>query len=407
MKANGVQLDLSAGRVFGFDTHSHSKDYTNKRFVNDEGQLDASYLYFRLAAPADQRGLLASMPLHTAGGPDCRGVAIVARWIRSYDKTMTPAALDAFVPPEACTPDTALNAGTFSWTPEDFTTLPGQGYQPRRADWADPTTGMSEVYRNLRIDSGLAALLAKEYPVDFWQAKPECQFPEVTLPPAEQRPWMLTRDGTPKQPFGQLYKVTPGAWFFTTTCSKCHGNQADGKGELAGDFSAAGVQVADLADGLFGKGGRNLELFDQPEGHGGRINLAPNYLVWMAMEGTRINVPPQLEKYLGKHRAQMLKQIKDRCQRQIKTSPMASSSRFNEHDLFRELCLYGNAPVDTPEIQFDPNTDLPINPAAQDAWLNRGAYNAGFAIFTYLRQAATSGRWLVHQTECEKEYPKR
>ncbi len=410
MKTNNVKLNLTAGEIFRFNTKTRSKDYSNRYFVDNEGDLAKSYLYFRVSAPHEQQGLLSPMPLHTAGGPDCKALTLLGKWIQTYNKNLTPAQIEAFKPAEKCTPNDQLNAGAFPWIEEDFTGGDSANYVPRRQDWADTATGMPAAYRALTLSPELKKIIETPYPVAYWEAKPECRFPAVDLPAAERRPWMVDDAGQPTQPFGELYTATPGAWFFTTTCSKCHGDKGAGDGQIGRSlaiWSGGEVRVANFMSGMFGNAGRNLATFDvagQTDAAGGPQNLAPQYLIWMAMEGTKINVPPQAEKYLGKHKAQMLRQIKERCSRMIPTSPKASSPRFAEHEIFRDICLAGNLPADTPEIQFDPNTDLPANPAAHEAWLDRGALNAGWAIYQYLHDRGARGLWQPRQSECEKEY---
>jgi len=406
MKNQNVQLNLSAGQLFHFNTETHPKDHSDQRFVDHNGSLERSVLYRRLAAAKEELGFDNGMPLHTPGGPDCHGVTLIGRWVRSFDSTATPAQLDNFAPPEKCTESNALNSGDFDWTEQDFTGAAG-AFHPRRGDWADPINGMPQSYRDLRLSAGLKALIEKPYPVDFWQVKPECKFPKYPgpagLPASAQRPWMLAARGLPKQPWNQLYYSTPGAYYFTTTCSLCHGKRGTGDGAIGRQlavWSGGSVVVADFLHGMYGEGGANLKVFDQSI-RGKTVNLAPNYLIWMAMEGTKIKLPPQAAPYLGTHGAQMLLQIKERCSRQIPTSPKNSSARFKDNDMFREVCAFDNQPVTAPEIQYDKETALPVNVEAQEKWLNKAAINAGWAIFEYLKSSTIKNQWQPAQSECE------
>ena len=59
-------------------------------------------------------------------------------------------------------------------------------------------------------------------------------------------------------------------------------------------------------NGLFGNDGQNFQVFDLMT-NGMSRNFAGNYFIWMAMEGTKVEFPPQVRRYLGEHQAQMLK----------------------------------------------------------------------------------------------------
>lgn len=409
MQTHKVKLNLAAGQIFRFNTHMASKDFSNRKFVDHLGRLDQSYLYFRFAAPPEQQGLLTPMPLHTHGGPDCRGATLIGRWIMSFDPSASPDAIEAFAPKETCNQQVDLQTGPIAFTPEDFTVGADGSYAPRRLDWSDMETGMPRSYRELQLDDQLTAIIDREVAVDWFHDKSTCRFPDEDLAEAERKPWMVKPDGSPKRPWGQLYRSTPGAWFFSTTCSKCHGDEGAGDGEIGralAQWSGGEVRVADLRNGMFGGDGRNRRAFDVSDGAAGVVNLAPQYLIWMAMEGTRINIPPQAERFLGKHKAQMLRQIKDRCARFIPSSPKASKPHFNDHEIFRDICLHDNLPVDAPEIQYDPATELPVDGVAQDRWLDKGALNAGWAIYRHLEKSATQGQWPARQNECEKVYPR-
>lgn len=411
-------LRLDDGALFQFTPAdrnlNQSRFFSNKFLVNLSGALDTSHLFERFAGSRAQLGFASSMPMHSAGGPDCRGATLLARWIKTYDLTMTPAEVAVFDPKVPCTADDAVAGGSYPWVIDDPTIADPGSYRPRRNDWPSLETGMPERYRALTEDPGLKAIVERKIPVDWWRddpAAPLCSFPVVDLPADQRRPWMI--DPTthePKQPLGEVFAATPGAWFFLNTCSKCHGDSGDGKGDIADRLRAASggeVDVASFKDGMFGDTGRNLSRFllDPGDGGGAR-SYAPNYMIWMAMEGTNINVPPDAAPYLGTHRAKMLMQIRDRCSYLIPTSQRAMTPNHGQYEIFRDVCLYQNLPVDTPEIQYDPDDGLPVNQEALDRWLDRGAFNAGFAIFSYLRDAYANGSWQVRQGECSKVYPR-
>jgi hypothetical protein len=257
---------------------------------------------------------------------------------------------------------------------------------------------MPERYRQLVLSDSLKAISSKDYPVGYWNKKPQCRFPTAVLPPEQQRPWMLKEDGSAKRPFGEVYRTTPGSWYFRTTCFKCHGERADGNTGLARgllNWSGGSVRVANLIDGLFGNAGKNQKEFEVKD-----QNLAGNYLIWMAMEGTRVQFPPEASNFIGKHGAQMLNQVREKCLRQISIEK-ASSPKIPDHEIFREVCFSGNKSPDDPSLQFDPVTTQPRNPAAVEEWLDQAAFNGGWMIFQYL-QEASHGTWRLGNSECEK-----
>jgi len=219
---------------------------------------------------------------------------------------------------------------------------------------------------------------------------------------------MLDSSGNMKQPAGELYNVTPGAHFYNTTCAKCHGNIADGKSGLATNLltlSGGSIRVANLKDGLFGAG--NSKLFDVEERRGRTKNLMGQYMIWMAMEGTRVTFPPEMEPYVGRHKAQMLNQLRERCKNFIATAPQKATERMKDYLAFKDVCFFNNGKPTDRQLQYDPNTDQPLNPAALDAWANRAAINTGWAIYEYLKTEGAAGKWQPPKNECEKVYPVR
>ncbi len=412
MKDNKVTLNLAAGELFKFNTNAHSINSSTKKFVDHNGNLDSSYLYKRISASREELGLESQMPLHSPGGPDCYGLTVIGQWIRSYDKNLTPEALANFKPATPCTPRNAVNSGNFTWVTEDFTSVPGP-YAPRRLDWANEQTGMPPRYRQMRFDGALQKLVNRPTPVDFWRPDEACDFSKNrNLNARDVRPWMKKPDGSLKQPLNQVYYATPGGWFFNSTCSVCHGRYAKGDGVIGQAitrWSGGDVTVANFADGMFGgdgdNKGQNLRLFDVSKSWGRTTNLAPNYLIWMAMEGTRVNLPDAAAQYLGPHKTQMLRQVRERCGWLIPTSPVTLTARMNTYEIFRDVCTYGNTPVTAPELQYRADNGQPSNPAALEAWLDRAATNAGYAIYEYLRTATKTGKWLSTQGECRTGLP--
>ena len=227
MKLNEVKLDLSPGEIYRFNTKLSSIHFAaarEKRLVDHTGNLDRSYLYFKLSAASDEQGMFSRMPMHTLGTPDCKALNLVGKWIRSWESAE---AADKFQLP--CAP-----AEDFEWVEEDFTWPQSEKYVPRRADWADAQVGMPERFRALEFPEGLRALAAKKVAVGYWTRKASCRLPTVDLPPEKQRPWMLNH-GLPKRPFGEVYETSPGAYRFLhyQLLQNCHGPKADGQSSFA------------------------------------------------------------------------------------------------------------------------------------------------------------------------------
>lgn len=388
---NGITLGLAAGDIFGFNTQTRSKQNPNRRIVHNGGDLDQSHIYRKVHDPASQQGMTSQMPMHTPGAPDCRALRVVGQWIRSMESE------------EAATrwePD-CHEVDDFQWIDQDFTVIQSNQYIPKRADWNDPLNGMPQKYRDLRLTPALAQAVRAEYAVGYWVTKDMCKFPDVNLPAEQRRPWMLDAKGEPKRPFGEIYFTTPGSWYYRTTCMKCHGAKADGNSALARgilNWSGGSVRVANFAGGLFGNKAENLKTFDA----GSDLNLSGNYLIWMAMEGTRVQFPPELSSYLGRHGAQMLNLVREKCLNQISTDK-TSSPRFMDHEVFRQVCFVENRSPDDPLLRFNPQTNKPLNPKIVEDWANQATANAGWAIFEYLKDMA-QGRMRPGNDECELVY---
>ena len=152
---------------------------------------------------------------------------------------------------------------------------------------------------------------------------------------------------------------------------------------------------------MFGGDGANIMQFHRPDKDGGAIDLSGNYFIWMALEGTKMNPPPEVDDILGPNKAQMLKTIVDRCARQIPSHPKASKSYFRDYDLFNDVCTHDNWPVTDERLLFDPDTTKPVNPDAMDLWLRKSAANAGWVIYDYVKSQITKGKQQFPQSECE------
>lgn len=389
-KENGIQLALTPGAVFGFDTHQKSVQIVTRRLIHQAGELDSSHIWRKVSDSAAQLGMFSQMPMHTAGAPDCRVLTVMGKWIRSFE---SEAAAEEFEP-------TCKKENPYVPIDLDFTWPVSDAYTPRRNDWKDEKEGMPRRYRDIELTDTLKKAIQTEYATGYWLKKPECKFPDVDLPAEKRRPWMM-RGNVPKRPFGEVYYTTPGSYFFRNTCMKCHGPRADGDTALARgilNWSGGSVRVANLIDGLFGKKGENLKAFDID----GK-NYAGQYLIWMAMEGTRVKFPPEVSSFMGKHGGQMLNGIREKCLNQI-SPDKPSSPIFMDHEIFNKVCFMENLQPGHPDLQFDRNTNKAIYPERVEAWLDRAAWNAGWAIFDFMKDAGQD-IWRPSVDQCENVYP--
>lgn len=392
----GISFDLSEGKIFNFNTHLTSKRFTNKKLIHHNGDLDGSYMFFRLTAPLKELRSVTRMPLHTPGAPDCQVVDTVGKWIKTFDRTLTLKQIDELTFDVECNQRGDFSKTSFHWIDDD-PTIDEANYAPRRDDWP---TAITQDIRSFSAPDGLKAMIDQEFPLDWWRVKDECEFPDRDpLPEDQQKPWMNRKDHK------FLYYNTAGAYAYNLTCVKCHGREGTGDGVLSQDlynFSGGLVRVANFKLGMFGQDGGNLARFDQ-DGVG---NLAAPYFIWMALEGTKMNPPPELTDLLGKHQAQMLKQLGDRCERLIPSHPKNYSPVYRDYELLAKVCGFQNMDVQDPRLAFDPQTDLPVDQVALDGYRRVSMINFGWLIFDYVKEHATKGMPRPSKNECEKVWGK-
>ena len=394
-KENGITLDLTEGSLFQFNTKTRSTQIPTRLIVHQNGDLDQSHIWRKISDSSAQLGMTSQMPMNTGATPDCQALRAIGKWIKSFES------LDAA---EKWEPS-CKKENEFKWIDQDFTVSEDpKNYIPRRADWKDLKTGMPQKYRDLSISDELESAFKKEYAVGYWSKKEACSFPEKNLTADEIRPWMM-KGSQPKRPFGELYYTTPGSWYYRTSCMKCHGPKADGDSALARgilNWSGGGIRVANFMSGMFGDKNENLKKFITGEQS---KNLAPNYLVWMAMEGTRVQFPPELSSFLGKHGGQMLNQMREKCINQISLQK-PSSPQFMDHEIFEKVCFVNNRSKSDPLLASDPATGKPLYPEIFEEWADHAAYNIGFSIFDFLK-SMSDGKLLPGNDQCEIIYPKK
>lgn len=402
-----IKFDLRPGHATEFPTHLTPTKFNNDnlKIVSPVGNLDVSYLFRRVAGePGELRGQ-ERMPLHTPGSPDCKAVNTVGRWILSYNTELTAEEIGLRDFGKPCAADGDFARPAIEWHDED-PTVNERDYIPRRADWNSPGTGMGEAYRNLFLTEDLLSLGKRDFPTGWWLDNDDvCAFPAVE--DAEERlraydeqglDWIRRGIESPRSPktLGQLYLTSPGAHFFSQTCVKCHGRLGKGDGVIAKDFRQ--IEPANFVNGMFGLGGENLRHFDAPVDAQGTVqNFAPQYFVWMAMEGTRLReIPPAAQDIVGKYGGRMLGQIRDNCFRLL----TGEKQRARDGLLYEEVCTHNNLSLTSPDLLLD-GAGEPLNRAAVEAWLDQAAQNAGLLIFQYVRDELARGTFRPSQGECD------
>ena len=400
-----VRFDLRAGLATRFPTHLQATRFSNEslRLVPASGDIENSYLFRRFAGSENELRGQDRMPLHTSGLPDCDAVNTVGRWILAHNPNMGRDAIMAYNFGKPCSKESDFDRADPKWFDEDPTENE-KNYLPKRADWNDPAQGMPTAYRELYVTPELRNLAARSYATGWWlNVDGACSFPPTTDPEEALRKWdalgqSWVRAGveSPRVPksLGQLYTTTPGAHFFGQTCVKCHGRLGRGDGVVARDFRE--IQPANFGSGMFGQKGLNLKTFDVVTPRGITLNLAPQYFVWMATEGTRLReVPPAAQDIVGRYGGKMLGQIRDNCIRLV-TGEKAASRDFL---LYKEVCTSGNWSLDDPRLAVDAEGKL-RDEAAVATWADRGAINAGFLIYDYVATRLAKGDFQPSPGEC-------
>jgi len=450
-------FDLSPGGiVFQFPLKKSAVSTALAYYVDplalDLDRADASLILRRVATDKttvwrdtnDQTHLVvAHMPANTPG-MDCRAGDILGRWIASVPVDNKGDALADDTPPDVAKlaqAQAAFSAMQFhvdcvppddvdNWVPEDLTEP--KVYTPRRSDFAAWSTsedgidpfihpdlihGMPKVFRDLAVDESMAQVSSAKQPYGFWRWKPECRFPDGLASPADRRAWMLTPDGEPRRPLGEVFYETPGAGIFRAVCANCHGARANG---LSGNAKAllqlsnGTIRVANLMQGLFGPmeaPGTNLALFDQPGPNG--LTIAPfgaaKYLVWMTSGGTSVKFPDGFESLLGagdkKFGGNMLTKVSYYCSRllpsqfwigELRGDAFQSGIPDEKRELWTAFCGFRNQPI-PPADAVPPSFDA-------ESWLRTAQLNGGLMMFFFFRDYASRGVFAPGPDECERVY---
>jgi hypothetical protein len=166
------------------------------------------------------------------------------------------------------------------------------------------------------LDTGFRTFATTRIPMGLWQEKPACDWAQEPLKSvghtiaevnaaAGPHPHWLDAPGTDGS--RHVYNQTPGEAVFGMICINCHGAQADSKGRLADNLATmtgGNALVADLRDGFFGplsSPGTNRAQEFMPLSDAGETadDTAARYMVWMALGGTKVTIPPAFLTIIG------------------------------------------------------------------------------------------------------------
>jgi mono/diheme cytochrome c family protein len=385
-------------------------DRVTRTYV-DNTQPEKSLIYKRVAMEGFNDEDEVPMPMHTPGGAACRLKTLVANWLNAWPGgTVTPENRIQV----KCEPN-----DSFFWLDSDFTSDKGP-YVPRRSDWADPEKGMPEKFRNLVETEELKNLSKSLFPVGFYDRSQlqKCNFPDDPVP--EVLPNWALSNGKLRQPWGSRFLISPGNFFYTEVCHKCHGKAGDAKAAIATKLAlrtGGEKRVPSFISGLVGNDLKNLDIFNVPvPGTSETKNLGGNYLIWMAMEGTLFEFPKSFHHYLGENKAQMLKTLRENCINLLKSHPslppeIRQNSNSYSSELYKQICFYNNSSYENlpEELQYylisENEPPQPRNPKALEEWADRAAYNIGWAIFEYLKADLASGKLSPSPSACELRHP--
>lgn len=136
-------------------------------------------------------------------------------------------------------------------------------------------------------------------PFGIWKKNDKCDFAaagiknagDPSFKGADRPRWMTWASPPDTDP---VYETMPGAAVFSMICINCHGRDADSTGRQAAtlqEMTGGTGRVANFRNGLFGpvgKGGENRKrVFGSDE-------MAMRYLPWMALGGTKTDIPPPI-----------------------------------------------------------------------------------------------------------------
>jgi hypothetical protein len=76
-----------------------------------------------------------------------------------------------------------------------------------------------------------------------------------------------------------------------------------------------------------------------------------------------------------------------------------------DYGVFKDICFYRNGNPKTKDIQYNPETDEPVNEKMLEQWADRAAINVGYTIFKYLKDSLPD-QLQETPANCEKRFPK-
>jgi hypothetical protein len=210
-------------------------------------------------------------------------------------------------------------------------------------------------------------------PYGLWTKKPECNFDGIptagSFGPDPRWSWLKASSEAP------VYMESPGGAIFGQICVNCHGPSFDAQGRQAttvSDLSGGRVTVANFRVGLFGPldspGDARKRIFSNALSATTRDTVddwAARYMAWMALGGTRANIPDAVLSVVGDtpvlgepvHRLgaatpNMLEVGKVVCSALLPSADRAGMSRAEytktngDWDVWRRVCGFRNlAPI--------------------------------------------------------------
>jgi len=208
------------------------------------------------------------------------------------------------------------------WVVTDQTEVPGD-WTPRRADWADVLLKEDQTKydtlepaekrvvdelseRGAQLTPAFRKFALEQRPFGLWSdPNSVCKAALSAMPTLDQlatadRPrWFEFATITEKAK--PIYSTSPGAAVFGNICRNCHGPAGDARSPLAdtiSDLTGGATRVANLRDGLFGPvddpGSARAKVFGKKaeDLNTTSENFAARYLLWMALGGTQVQIPP-------------------------------------------------------------------------------------------------------------------
>lgn len=256
---------------------------------------------------------------------------------------------------------------------DDFSSYPENSEQ--EAAKKAEQQALVAMLESLRFDDGIKQLGLTPLPMGLWQEKPGCKFDGIptvaSVPPDPGMTWIEAKRTS--QSTAPVYMQSPGEAIFGMICINCHGANLDATGrqsDTVASLSGGKVTVANFREGLFGPPAatdQNRSLVFGPFASGTETfsDLAARYLTWMALGGTRVNIPQSVLRVVGANPVfgvtvnrgvtttpNMLEVAFRVCGSLLpmeggstKTLGSATTNRNGDAEMWRKVCTFRNDPM--------------------------------------------------------------